>query len=181
MNLAILSYSSAESGRPSDLRTSRSWMVWRSSSPICSSRAESERTSCRVSLPASETLLMSIRQPVSLAARRAFCPSRPIARLNWSSGTITVAVLPPGARSFRYTPVTRAGLMALAMKMAGSAFHSITSIFSLLSSLTIAWMRTPLMPTQAPTGSIPGWVAETATLARSPGSRAMERISTTPW
>ena len=26
---------------------------------------------------------MSIFQPVSFAARRAFCPSRPIARLNW--------------------------------------------------------------------------------------------------
>src|SRR3954465_6139490 len=40
---------------------------------------------------------MSIRQPVSRAARRAFCPSRPMARDSWKSGTTTRAAL-AGAR-----------------------------------------------------------------------------------
>src|SRR5680860_951924 len=37
--------------------------------------------------------LMSMRQPVSLNASRAFCPSLPIASDIWSVGTITVATL----------------------------------------------------------------------------------------
>src|SRR5207248_3998249 len=36
--------------------------------------------------------LMSIRKPVSLAARRAFWPSRPMASDSWLRGTSTVAV-----------------------------------------------------------------------------------------
>src|SRR3954452_8531966 len=42
---------------------------------------------------ASVSALMSMRQPVNLAAKRAFCPSRPIAKESWKSGTITRAVL----------------------------------------------------------------------------------------
>ena len=76
--------------------------------------------------------------------------------------------------------VTRAGLSALAMKTAWSGFHSMTSIFSSLSSRTMDWMRTPRMPTHAPTGSTPSWMAATATLERWPGSRAMDLISTAP-
>ena len=37
---------------------------------------------------------MSILYPVSLAARRAFCPSLPMARESWSSGTTTRQLLP---------------------------------------------------------------------------------------
>ena len=43
------------------------------------------------SLANSVSDLMSIRQPVRRAARRAFWPSRPIASESWSSGTMTVA------------------------------------------------------------------------------------------
>ncbi len=39
----------------------------------------------------SDSLLISIRQPVSFAAKRTFCPFRPIAKDNWSSGTMTCA------------------------------------------------------------------------------------------
>ena len=41
-------------------------------------------------------------------------------------------------------------------------------------------MRLPRMPMQDPTGSMPGWLADTATLLRNPASRAMALISTTP-
>ena len=61
---------------------------------------------------------MSTRQPVSFAARRAFCPSRPIASESWSSGTITVAWRSSSSTS---TSRTRAGLRALATKRAGSS------------------------------------------------------------
>ena len=61
---------------------------------------------------------MSIRQPVSRAASRAFWPSRPIASESWSSGTMTVAWL---ASSSTSTSRTRAGLSALATKRAGSS------------------------------------------------------------
>ena len=108
----------------------------------------------RVSCVASLVLLMSMRQPVSLAARRAFCPSLPIASDNWSSGTITVAVLLSRVSS-RIACLTRAGLSALLIKTLVSALHSTTSIFSPPSSLTIDWMRMPRMPTQEPTGSTP--------------------------
>src|SRR3984893_3052729 len=37
------------------------------------------------------SLMISIRQPVSRAANRAFCPSLPIASDSWKSGTITPA------------------------------------------------------------------------------------------
>jgi N6-L-threonylcarbamoyladenine synthase len=44
------------------------------------------------SVAASVSLLISMRQPVSLAASRAFCPSLPMARESWRSGTTTMAV-----------------------------------------------------------------------------------------
>ena len=51
-----------------------------------------------------------MRQPVRPAASRAFWPSRPMARLSWSSGTITVAWRPSSSTS---TSRTRAGLQRL--------------------------------------------------------------------
>ncbi len=48
---------------------------------------------------------ISIRQPVSRAASRAFCPSRPIANESWKSGTVTRAV-----RVARSTTSTRSAL-----------------------------------------------------------------------
>jgi hypothetical protein len=61
---------------------------------------------------------MSIRQPVRRAARRAFWPSRPMASVSWSSGTMTVAWRPSSSTS---TSRTRAGLSALATNRAGSS------------------------------------------------------------
>ena len=46
------------------------------------------------------------------------------------------------------------------------------------SSLTTAWTREPLRPTQAPTGSIASSREKTAILVRLPTSRAAARIST---
>ena len=56
---------------------------------------------------------MSIRQPVILAARRAFWPSRPMASESMRSGTVTLATR---ASSSMWTPTTWAGLRALATK-----------------------------------------------------------------
>src|SRR5580658_2907556 len=49
---------------------------------------------------------MSMRQPVRRAARRAFCPSLPMASESWKSLTMTVAV---PVSSSRRTSRTRAG------------------------------------------------------------------------
>ena len=49
---------------------------------------------------------MSILYPVRRAARRAFCPSLPMARESWSSGTTTRQLLPSGRGS---TLITSAG------------------------------------------------------------------------
>src|SRR3989442_563646 len=120
---------------------------------------------------------MSIRYPVSLAARRAFCPSRPIARDSWLRGTSTVAV-----RVMRsiVTLSTLAGPRAAATKDSESSDQGTMSTCSFASSLRIARCRTPLGPTQAPTGSRPGSLDDTAIFVRRPGSRAMARIWTVP-
>ncbi len=96
--------------------------------------------------------LMSTRQPVRRAARRAFWPSRPIASESWSSGTITVAWR---SSSSTITSRTRAGESALATKRAGSSLWGMMSIFSPRSSETTMRTREPRGPTQAPTGSTP--------------------------
>ena len=62
---------------------------------------------------------MSIRQPVSRAASRAFWPSLPIASESWKSGTTTRA-----ARALASTTVTEtalAGDRALPTNVAGSS------------------------------------------------------------
>src|SRR5665809_114359 len=76
---------------------------------------------------------MSTRQPVRRAARRAFCPSLPIASESWSSGTITVACF---ASSSTSTSRTQPGESALATKRAGSSLTGVMSIFSPRSSHT---------------------------------------------
>ena len=118
-----------------------------------------------------------MRQPVSLAARRAFCPSRPMASESIRSGTITVAIR---CSSSMATPSTWAGDSALATNTDGSSFQGMTSIFSPASSATTAWTRVPRWPTVAPTGSSPSWRDETAILDRLPASRAIALISTVP-
>ena len=104
----------------------------------------------RRSSSVSET--MSIRQPVSRWARRAFRPSLPIASDSSPSGTTTVAWR---SSSSTYTSRTLAGASALATNRAGSSFHGMMSIFSPRSSDTTMRTRDPRGPTQAPTGSTP--------------------------
>src|SRR3989344_8920100 len=70
------------------------------------------------STPVKPAPLMSMRQPVSLAARRTFCPSFPIARESWSSGTSTWAVL---VSASTLTLSTVAGESAAATNLAGSS------------------------------------------------------------
>src|SRR6267378_3279211 len=65
------------------------------------------------------SLLISIRQPVSRAANRAFCPSLPIASDSWKSGTTTRAARPDS--SMTLTDTTLAGDSALATNRAGSS------------------------------------------------------------
>ena len=86
------------------------------------------------------SLRMSMRQPLSRAARRAFWPSRPIASESIRSGTVTLAMRCSSSIS---TDRTWAGLRALATKTPGSSLHGITSIFSPASSATTAWTRAP--------------------------------------
>ena len=104
---------------------------------------------------ATETSLrISIRQPVSRAASRAFWPSRPIASDSIRSGTVTLAMRCSSSMS---TEMTCAGLRALATNRLASSLHGMTSIFSPDSSATTAWTRAPRWPTVAPTGSRPSW------------------------
>ena len=125
---------------------------------------------------------MSIRMPVSFAARRAFCPFLPIASDSWLSGTITSAAggASAPASSATTTDETLAGDSARATNVDGSCDHSMMSIFSPRSSRLITWMRVPRSPTQAPIGSTSRFVDATATLARSPASRAVAFTRTIP-
>src|SRR5579884_326399 len=77
-------------------------------------------TAAESSRPTAPAPLMSTRQPVSLAARRAFCPSLPIARESMPSGTtISARLLGPSI----LTDVTSAGLRALPTNRAGSSSY----------------------------------------------------------
>ena len=135
--------------------------------------------SCSFNLePTSDSLLISILHPVNLAARRTFCPLRPIANESWSSGTITSALF-----SFMFvivTLVTFAGRRALPIKISGSGFHSRISIFSPLSSLTTICTLEPFIPTHVPTASMLSSVVATATFDLSPGSLAIAMILINP-
>src|SRR6266571_2541651 len=123
------------------------------------------------------SLLMSSFQPVSCAARRTFCPRRPMASESWSSGTMISIALFCSSSSTR---VTSAGCSAFTTKRAGSSSQGTMSIFSPRSSCTTACTRLPFMPTQAPTGSTSPSREATAILVRPPGSRATASITTTP-
>ena len=120
---------------------------------------------------------MSIFQPVNLAARRTFCPFLPIARESWSSLTLTLAIF---SSSSILISSTLAGANAFVINLTGSASQVIISIFSPFSSSTIRLTRSPLLPTQAPTGSMFLSSANTANLVLSPASRDTLLISTVP-
>ncbi len=83
--------------------------------PGTTSVAISDSTSCRFS----SSLLMSIRQPNSLAASRTFWPFLPMARESCVSSTITSICFP--ARSTIVTLAILAGLSALVTKTTGSS------------------------------------------------------------
>ena len=137
-------------------------------------RAISASTSRRFS----SSLLMSIRQPTILAARRTFWPFLPMARLSCLSSTTTSMMR--CSSSTIETRLTLAGESAFTTNVAGSSLHSTMSIFSPRSSRMIDCTRVPFMPTQAPTGSTSRSRETTATLARSPASRTAPLIWTVP-
>ena len=118
-------------------------------------------------------MMMSICHSVSWEARRTFWPRRPMASDSCSSGT-TTSTRPSSSSST--TLETSAGASALTMKVGSSGFHWMMSIFSPCSSATTACTRDPLMPTQAPTGSMPLSLDRTAILAREPGSPRLSMI-----
>ena len=120
---------------------------------------------------------MSIFQPVSFAARRAFWPSLPMASDSWLSGTTTREDFSLSATN---TLCTRAGLSAEAIYSLGSLDHLTISIFSVFNSFTTFSTRMPRGPTHAPTGSMLLSVENTAIFVRKPASRAMDLICTTP-
>src|SRR5678816_3058802 len=78
------------------------------------------------------------------------------------------------------TLLTFAGDSALAANTDGSSDHSMMSIFSPRNSRMIACTREPFIPTHAPTGSTSRSFDITAILARSPGSRTADLITTVP-
>lgn len=83
---------------------------------------------------------------------------------------MTFAVL---SSSSAITEITFAGLNAFSISSAELGFQLMISIFSPLSSLTMALTLAPLIPTQAPTGSTSGLADQTAILVRLPASLAM--------
>ena len=121
---------------------------------------------------------MSMSQPISLLARRTFCPFLPMARESCESSTITSSFLFSG--SVICTRVTFAGLKAFCANATVSSLYGIMSIFSPRSSRMMDCTRMPFIPTHAPTGSTSLSRLITATFVRSPASRAANRICTVP-
>ena len=113
---------------------------------------------------------------MSRAARRAFCPSRPMARESLSSGTTAMADF----SSTCVTETTLAGESALAMNSRGFSLHRMMSTFSPPSSSTTAFTRAPLLPTHAPTASTCASSLKIAILVRCPASREMDLMTTAP-
>ena len=104
----------------------------------------------------SSSVRISISRLVRLDANLTFCPFLPIARLNCSSGITTSTLF---FSSYKNILLTSAGANALAKNVAWFSDHVTMSIFSPWSSFTTVWTLYPLMPTQAPTGSIvESWV-----------------------
>ena len=106
---------------------------------------------------------MSMSQPVSLAARRTFCPRLPIASESWPSTTTTVAR--PSSKHSAIS-ATSAGLSELDISILEESFQRTMSIFSPPSSSTMLLIRLPLTPTHAPTASTFVSRLSTATLVR---------------
>ena len=116
-------------------------------------------------------------KPVNSAAKRTFCPPRPIANASWSSATITSTEFNSSSITMR---LTCAGESALITNCAVSSDHSTTSMRSPPISLDTAFTREPRTPMHVPCGSMRWSRANTAILARWPGSRATSLISNKP-
>ena len=144
-------------------------------STLMASRRESSSAFCASAFCCSD--FTARLQPVSLQARRMFCPSRPMVSASWSLGTMISAWC--AALSRMRTELDLAGAIEFAMKVAVSSDQGMRSMRSPESSFMMVRMREPRMPTQAPTGSTLGLFDFTTILERKPGSRAMSRISTT--
>ena len=110
----------------------------------------SSKFSSSVCSSGSASLLISIPYPVSFAASLTFCPCLPIAKESCCSETTILAFF---SSSSATAETTFAGLNALTISCAELLSHSMISICSLPSSLTIALTLAPLIPTHAPTGS----------------------------
>ena len=78
------------------------------------------------------------------------------------------------------TEMTLAGLKAFSISIAALSLQLMISIFSPLSSLTMALTLAPFRPTHAPTGSTSGSLLHTAIFVLLPASREMLLISTIP-
>ena len=120
---------------------------------------------------------MSIFQPVSLAARRAFWPSLPMARDSWSSGTTTRQLLPSG----RGSTADHVG----GRQSGGNVLGRIVGVLDNVHLLALELLHDGVdtLTAGADTGAdgiYVGVADQTASLVREPASRAMERISTVP-
>ena len=82
--------------------------------------------------------------------------------------------------SYKKILLTSAGASALAKKVAWLSDQVTISIFSPCNSFTTAWTLEPLIPTQAPTGSIVESSVKTLILALEPGSLATLLTVITP-
>ena len=121
---------------------------------------------------------MSIRQPVSRAASRAFSPARPIASESCSAGTSMWAVRLVGVQLD--APDRRRGQRAH-HEVAGSADQATICTCSLPELRHDRPLADALAADAGPLGvDIVLGGAQTATFERRPGSRAIARISTWP-
>ena len=116
-------------------------------------------------------------QPVSSEASRTFWPLRPIAIARFSSSTTTSMLCFSSSTTME---LTSAGARAPITNCAGSADQRTMSTRSPASSCVTACTREPRMPTQVPIGSMRRSLVCTPILARTPGSRAADLISSRP-
>ena len=119
----------------------------------------------------------SIVYSVNFAARLILTPLLPTALSSSPSLKIATQYL---LSSSMYKSIGFAGESALVIKISDLSVKLTISIFSLFNSLTIAWIRLPLIPTQAPTASILLSIEWTIILLLSPGFLAIPLISIIP-
>jgi hypothetical protein len=148
-----------------------------STSSFCMNSSRTRVDSSVCFLVDSSSVIRLMVQPVSSEARRTFWPLLPMAMARFSSSTTTsIECFSSSTR----IELTSAGASAPMTNCAGSADHSTMSTRSPASSCVTACTREPRMPTQVPIGSMRRSLVCTAILARTPGSRAADLISSSP-